>query len=148
MRSGGRVPSNTQTSRAHPITEERGTQNSAEAAWLPTALTTQLVTGYRSSAHSFPSVHSGGAATALPSTCRSRLIDVCIIHTCIKIKAHRCMHHTYIHQDQGSYVWIHASWTHLRGSHGLSARRVRRTKSRRPEGPQTRSWGPEGPLNF
>ena len=76
---------------------------------------------------------------------RSRLIDVCIIHTCIKIKAHRCMHHTYMHQDQGSYVWIHASWTHLRGSHGLSARRARRTKSRRPEGPHTRSWGPEGP---
>ena len=23
-----------------------------------------------------------------------------IIHTCIRIKDHRCMHHTYIHQDQ------------------------------------------------
>merc|ERR1711978_424800 len=33
----------------------------------------------------------------------------------------------------------------LHGSHGLSARRARRTKSKRPEGPQTRSWGPEGP---
>ena len=74
-----------------------------------------------------------------------RIIVVCIIHTCIKIKDHRCMHHTHMHQDQGSYVWIHASWTHLRGSHGLSARRARRTKSRRPEGPHTRSWGPEGP---
>ena len=35
--------------------------------------------------------------------------------------------------------------TSLRGSHGLSGRRARRTKSSRPEGPQTRSWGPEGP---
>ena len=34
----------------------------------------------------------------------------------------------------------------VRGSHGLSAQRARRTKPRRPEGPQTRSWGPEGPL--
>ena len=33
---------------------------------------------------------------------------------------------------------------YLRGSCGLSARRARRTKSR-PEGPQTRSRGPEGP---
>ena len=33
----------------------------------------------------------------------------------------------------------------LHGSHGLSARRARMTKSRRPEGPQTRSWGLEGP---
>ena len=32
-----------------------------------------------------------------------------------------------------------------RGLHGLSAQRARRTKSRRPEGLQTRSWGPEGP---
>ena len=31
----------------------------------------------------------------------------------------------------------YASWTHLRWSHGLSAKR-----------PQTRSWGLEGPLNF
>ena len=30
-------------------------------------------------------------------------------------------------------------------SHGLSACRARRTKSSRPEGPLTRSWGPEGP---
>ena len=30
------------------------------------------------------------------------------------------MHHTYMHQDQGSYVWIHASWSHLRGSQGRS----------------------------
>ena len=35
--------------------------------------------------------------------------------------------------------------TTVRGSHGLSARRARRTKSKRPEGPKTRSWGPEGP---
>ena len=33
---------------------------------------------------------------------------------------------------------------YLRGSRGLSARRARRTKSR-PEGPPTRSRGPEGP---
>ena len=33
----------------------------------------------------------------------------------------------------------------LCGSHGLSARRARRTKSSRPEGPQARSRGPEGP---
>ena len=33
----------------------------------------------------------------------------------------------------------------LRGSHGLSDRRARRTKSSRPEGPQARSRGPEGP---
>ena len=31
------------------------------------------------------------------------------------------------------------------GSHGLSARRVRRTKSSRPEGPQPRGRGLEGP---
>ena len=36
--------------------------------------------------------------------------------------------------------------TSLRGSHGLSARRAQRTKSSRPEGPPTRSWGPDGPL--
>ena len=36
--------------------------------------------------------------------------------------------------------------TSLRGSPGLSARRARRTKSSWPEGPPTRSWGPEGPL--
>ena len=42
-------------------------------------------------------------------------------------------------------LWIHASWTHLRGSHGLSARRAWRPKSRGPEGLQTRSLGPEGP---
>ena len=35
--------------------------------------------------------------------------------------------------------------TTARRSHGLSARRARRTKSSRPEGPLTRSWGPEGP---
>ena len=35
--------------------------------------------------------------------------------------------------------------TTVRRSHGLSARRARRTKSSRPEGPLTRSWGPEGP---
>ena len=46
---------------------------------------------------------------------------------------------------QPHHTYAHASWTHLRGSHGLSARR---SKSRRPERPQTRSWGPEGPLNF
>ena len=33
----------------------------------------------------------------------------------------------------------------LRGSHGLSARMAQRIKSRVPEGPPTRSWGPEGP---
>ena len=31
-----------------------------------------------------------------------------------------------------------------RGSNGLSARRARRTKSSRPEGPPARSRGPEG----
>ena len=35
--------------------------------------------------------------------------------------------------------------TSLRGSHGLSVRRARRTKYSRPEGPPTRSWGQEGP---
>ena len=52
---------------------------------------------------------------------------------------HGCMHH------QQSESQIHAlwtpSWTHLRGSHGLSARRARRTKSSRPEGPKA---GPKG----
>ena len=47
-----------------------------------------------------------------------------------------------------TYLDFSLSDTSLRGSHGLSARRARRTKSSRPEGPQTRSWGPEGPLNF
>ena len=36
---------------------------------------------------------------------------------------------------------------YLRGSRGLSGRRARRTKSV-PEGPPTRSRGPEGPLDF
>ena len=36
----------------------------------------------------------------------------------------------------------------LRGSHCLSTRRVRRTKSSRPKGPPTRSWGPMSPLTF
>ena len=31
-----------------------------------------------------------------------------------------------------------------RGSHGLSVKRARRTKSNRPEGPPTRSQGPQG----
>ena len=35
--------------------------------------------------------------------------------------------------------------TSLRGSHGLSARRVQRTESSRPEGPPIRSWDLEGP---
>ena len=48
----------------------------------------------------------------------------------------------------GHVFYPHLTRTSLRGSHGLSARRARRTKSSRPEGPQTRSWGPEGPLNF
>ena len=58
------------------------------------------------------------------------------------------VHTSWIHVSWIHVSWIHASWTHLHGSHGLSARRAVRTKSRRPEGPQTRSWGPEGPLNF
>ena len=41
------------------------------------------------------------------------------------------VHHTY-------------TCTMLSSSHGLSAQRARRTKSSRPEGPQTRSWGPKG----
>ena len=36
----------------------------------------------------------------------------------------------------------------LRGSHGLSARRARRTKSSPPEGQPNISWGPESPPNF
>ena len=47
------------------------------------------------------------------------------------------MHRTYI-----TYiVYCHKWW---RGPHSPSARRPRRTKSSMPEGPQTRSWGPEG----
>ena len=42
--------------------------------------------------------------------------------------------------------WHYPLTTSLCGSHGLSARRARRTKSSWPEGPPTRSWGPEGPL--
>ena len=58
------------------------------------------------------------------------------------------IHVSWVHISWIHASWTHASWTHLRRSHCLSARRARRTKSRRPEGPQTRSWGPEGPLNF
>ena len=36
----------------------------------------------------------------------------------------------------------------LRRSHGLSARKVQRTKSSRPEGPPTRSWGPTGHISL
>ena len=57
---------------------------------------------------------------------------------------HGYVHHGYMHHQQ-SESRIHAlwtpSWTHLRGSHGLSARRARRTKSSRPEGPKA---GPKG----
>ena len=42
--------------------------------------------------------------------------------------------------------WHYPMTTSLCGSHGLSARRARRTKSSWPEGPPIRSWGPEGPL--
>ena len=45
-----------------------------------------------------------------------------------------CIVHSYIH-----------TCTMLSSSHGLTARRAQRTKSSRPEGPHTRSWGP---LNF
>ena len=34
------------------------------------------------------------------------------------------------------------------GSHGLSTRGARRSKSRIPKGPPSRSWGPESPLEF
>ena len=76
--------------------------------------------------------------TCILDTC---IMDTCIMDTCITdtCTMDACIIYTYITQ------WIHASWTHLHGSHGLSARRARRTKSRRPEGPQNRSWGPEGP---
>ena len=40
----------------------------------------------------------------------------------------------------------HCNALQLRGSHGVSARRARRTKSSRPKGPPARSWGPLGPL--
>ena len=33
----------------------------------------------------------------------------------------------------------------MRGSHSLGTRRAQRMKSRRPQGPPTRSWGAEGP---
>ena len=56
---------------------------------------------------------------------RSSPFLTCIVQTCI-------VHYTY-------------TCTMLSSSHGLSARRARRTKSSRPEGPQTGSWGPEGP---
>ena len=40
---------------------------------------------------------------------RSKIMDICIIHTCIihtciRIKDHRYMHHTYMHQGQGSRI--------------------------------------------
>ena len=70
------------------------------------------------------------------------IMDTCLMYTCIM---HPGIIHTCIHQ--GSCIRV--TWTHLHGSHGLSARRAQRTKSRRPEGPQTRSLGgPEGHLNF
>ena len=35
----------------------------------------------------------------------SRIIDMCIIHTCIRVKVqdHRYVHHTHMHQSQGSW---------------------------------------------
>ena len=70
--------------------------------------------------------------------------------TCVSMIRAALIH---VHTSWMHVPWIHASlthvlWTHLRGSHGLSARRANRTKSRRLEGPQIRSWGPGGPLNF
>ena len=39
----------------------------------------------------------------LESPCPLVRNKICrIIHTCIRINDHRCMHHAYIHQDQGS----------------------------------------------
>ena len=37
---------------------------------------------------------------------RSRIIDMCIIHTCIRVKVqdHRYVHHTHIDQSQGSRI--------------------------------------------
>ena len=63
-------------------------------------------------------------------TPRIRLSSCCVTKKSPPYTMHPCAMH---HDATG------------RGSHGLSARRARRTKSRRPEGPQTRSWGPEGP---
>ena len=88
---------------------------------------------------------------------RGSNIHTCIIHICmciIHIKMHNLdhrynhhiymhhgyMHHGYMHHQQSEsriYALWTPSWTQLRGSHGLSARRARRTKSSRPEGPQT-----------
>ena len=44
----------------------------------------------------------------------SRIIDKCIIHTAIRIQDRRYMHHTYMHQGQGSLR--HVSYTQLSGS--------------------------------
>ena len=64
---------------------------------------------------------------------------------------HGHMHRGYVHhgyiiivQDlwiQQSESRIHASWTHLSGSHSLSARRAWRTKSSRPKGPKANPKG-------
>ena len=56
------------------------------------------------------------------------------------------MHHGYMHHGYNLWIQqsesrIHASWTHLHGSHSLSARRARRTKSSRPEGPKANPKG-------
>ena len=56
------------------------------------------------------------------------------------------MHHGYMHHGYNLWIQqsesrIHASWTHLHGSHSLSARRARRTNSSRPEGPKANPKG-------
>ena len=53
----------------------------------------------------------------LESPCPSVQNKICrIIHTCIRIKGHRCMHHTFMYQDQGSQMYassIHASGSRI-----------------------------------
>ena len=93
--------------------------------------------------HHTHTMHHGHIIHTLCIMDASYIMDTCIIHAlCIMDTSAWVSRiiHTLCIMD-ASYTH-YASWTHLRGSHGL------RPKSRRPEGPQTRSWGSEGPLNF
>ena len=80
----------------------------------------------------------------------SLIMDTCIMDTSAWVTRPSWIHTWWIRQSE-SWIHasrIHASWTHLRGSPGLSARRAWRTESGRSEGlqePQARSEALEGP---
>ena len=42
-----------------------------------------------------------------------RIMNTCIIHTCVRIKDNICMHHTCMYQDQGSCIIQYVHHGHM-----------------------------------